>query len=91
MIKGYKKLNDSILQTTNIIEDIQMSSNEQLSGIEQINDAVALLDRQTQENAMIATRTHDAALITDEISKTIVSDVQLKDFAGKEEVKAKSI
>ena len=91
MIKGYKKLNESILQTTNIIEDIQMSSNEQLSGIEQINDAVALLDRQTQENAMIATRTHDAALITDEISKTIVNDSELKEFIGKEEVKGKNI
>jgi methyl-accepting chemotaxis protein len=44
MIDGYKKLNDSIFQTTNIIEDIQMSSKEQLSGIEQINDAALATD-----------------------------------------------
>ncbi|HRM77935.1 MAG TPA: methyl-accepting chemotaxis protein, partial [Aliarcobacter cryaerophilus] len=40
MIQGYKSLNDSINSTINLISDVEMSSKEQLSGIEQINDAV---------------------------------------------------
>ena len=35
MIDGYKQLNQNISQTINLISDIEMSSKEQLSGIEQ--------------------------------------------------------
>jgi methyl-accepting chemotaxis protein len=68
-----------------------MSSKEQLSGIEQINDAVNSLDQQTQQNAMIANQTHDIAVLTDEIAKLVVSNANAKEFIGKEEVKAKDI
>ncbi|MFY4821032.1 methyl-accepting chemotaxis protein, partial [Aliarcobacter butzleri] len=54
MIEGYKELNQNISQTISLISDIQNASKEQLLGIEQINDAVTQLDRQTQQNAMIA-------------------------------------
>jgi methyl-accepting chemotaxis protein len=68
-----------------------MSSKEQLSGIEQINDAVNSLDRQTQQNAAIASQTHDVANITDEIAKLVVSNANAKEFIGKNEVKAKTM
>ncbi|MFY4818647.1 methyl-accepting chemotaxis protein, partial [Aliarcobacter butzleri] len=80
MIEGYKELNQNISQTISLISDIQNASKEQLLGIEQINDAVTQLDRQTQQNAMIASQTHDVALITDEISKLIVNDADSKEF-----------
>ena len=91
MIEGYKELNQNISQTISLISDIQNASKEQLLGIEQINDAVTQLDRQTQQNAMIASQTHDVALITDEISKLIVSDADSKEFVGKHDVKAKNV
>ncbi|MDD2887285.1 MAG: methyl-accepting chemotaxis protein [Aliarcobacter sp.] len=91
MISGYKELNQNISQTINLISDIEMSSKEQLSGIEQINDAVNSLDQQTQQNASIASQTHDVAVITDEIAKLIVSNADSKEFVGKNEVKAKNI
>ncbi|MDN5114957.1 HAMP domain-containing methyl-accepting chemotaxis protein [Aliarcobacter butzleri] len=91
MIEGYKELNQNISQTISLISDIQNASKEQLLGIEQINDAVTQLDRQTQQNAMIASQTHDVALITDEISKLIVSDADAKEFVGKHDVKAKNV
>ena len=50
MIDGYKELNQNITNTINLISDIEMSSKEQLSGIEQINDAITQLDQQTQQN-----------------------------------------
>ncbi|WP_323668953.1 methyl-accepting chemotaxis protein [Aliarcobacter butzleri] len=91
MIEGYKHLNQNISQTMNLISDIQNASKEQLLGIEQINDAVNQLDRQTQQNAMIASQAHDIAIVTDEISKLIVSDADEKEFAGKDKVKPKDI
>ena len=91
MIDGYKELNENIQQTINLISDIEMSSKEQLTGIEQINDAVNSLDQQTQQNAQIASQTHDIAVITDEIAKLVVSDANAKEFIGKNEVKAKEI
>ncbi|MFY4806586.1 methyl-accepting chemotaxis protein [Aliarcobacter butzleri] len=91
MIGGYKELNHSISQTINLINDIQNASKEQLSGIEQINDAVTQLDRQTQQNASIATQTQDIAIVADEIAKLVVSDVDAKEFVGKDRVKGKDI
>ncbi|WP_148570982.1 methyl-accepting chemotaxis protein [Aliarcobacter cryaerophilus] len=91
MIEGYKGLNDSINQTINLISDIEMSSKEQLLGIEQINDAVNSLDQQTQQNAMVASQSHDIALNTDKIAKLVVSNANAKEFIGKNEVRAKDV
>ena len=91
MIDGYKQLNENITQTINLISDIEMSSKEQLSGIEQINDAVTQLDQQTQQNAAVASQTHDVALITDEIAKLVVTNADAKEFKGKNEVKARDV
>ncbi|MDX4067105.1 methyl-accepting chemotaxis protein [Aliarcobacter skirrowii] len=89
MIEGYKNLNNNISSTMNLIADIENASKEQLLGIEQINDAVNQLDQQTQQNAMVASQSHDVAVSTDKIAKLIVSDANQKEFAGKNEVKAK--
>ena len=89
MIEGYKKLNENIGKTISLISDIENASKEQLSGIEQINDAVTALDRQTQENAMVASQTHDVAVLTDQIAKLVVSDADSKEFKGRETAKAK--
>ncbi|AYJ79947.1 chemotaxis protein [Aliarcobacter cryaerophilus ATCC 43158] len=91
MIEGYKSLNDSISSTINLISDIEMSSKEQLSGIEQINDAVNQLDQQTQQNAAISTQTNDIAITSDKIAKLIVEDANAKDFHGKNDIVAKNI
>ena len=90
MIEGYKNLNNNISSTMNLIADIENSSKEQLLGIEQINDAVNQLDQQTQQNAMVASQSHDVAQSTDEIAKLIVQDANQKEFEGKNEVKAKN-
>jgi methyl-accepting chemotaxis protein len=91
MIDGYKQLNQNITHTINLISDIQSASKEQLLGIEQINDAVNQLDQQTQQNAAVASQTHDVAVITDQIAKLVVSSADEKEFKGKNEVKGRSI
>jgi len=91
MIDGYSSLNKSITKTIELISDIETASKEQQAGIIQINDAVNSLDRQTQENANIASATHDVAVQTDEIAKLVVSDANEKEFIGKDTVKAKEM
>ena len=91
MIEGYKQLNQNITHTINLIQDIQNASKEQLLGIEQINDAVNQLDQQTQQNAMVASQTHDVAVLTDQIAKLVVTNADEKEFKGKNDVKAKSV
>ncbi len=90
MIVGYIGLNEDIANTMNLIKNIQMSSQEQLLDIEQINNAINQLDKQTQENAIIASQTHEVAVITDELAKLIVSNSDAKEFRGKNEVMGRS-
>ena len=86
MIDGYTHLNASISETLKIISDVESASKEQLCGIEQINDAVAELDVQTQENADIASKTHGVANKTDEIANLVISNTDRKKFLGKDEI-----
>ena len=91
MIEGYKELNSNVSQTMSLIKDIQNSSKEQLLGIEQINDVVNNLDRQTQQNAQIASQTNEIAKLTDSIAKVIVDDTNSKEFYGKDSVQSRDI
>jgi methyl-accepting chemotaxis protein len=86
MIKEFRELNQNITNTINLISDIEMSSKEQLMGIEQINIAVNQLDQQTQQNAQIANQTHTVAVTTDEIAKIVVMKADEKEFIGKYDI-----
>ena len=83
MINGYIKLKENISKTTEVIHDISISSKEQRTSIEQINDVVTRLDRQTQNNASIANQTHDIATNTSKIAKKILETVNEKTFRDK--------
>ncbi|QDM00578.1 methyl-accepting chemotaxis protein [Aliarcobacter butzleri] len=83
MINGYTELNKDIMETIELIKNFQNSSKEQLLGIEQINNAVSILDQKTQENAQVTSHTRDIALSTDNIAKLIIKDVDEKNFIDK--------
>jgi methyl-accepting chemotaxis protein len=91
MIEGYTELNSNIKSTLDLINDVETASKEQTLGINQINDAVASLDKQTQNNASIAAKTHDVAVSTDTIAKLVVSNANEKNFEGKDNVQAKTL
>ncbi len=86
MINGYSDLKTSISKTTEIIKSIETASREQQTGINQINDAINSLDKQTQENASIANQTQDIANQTNSIARQIVSSADEKDFNGKNSI-----
>ena len=91
MKKGYEYLNESIVKTIDLIKNVENASKEQTLGIEQINDAVSELDRQTQQNANIANNTQQIALQTQNIANDVVRDAEEKEFSGKNEARAKNI
>ncbi|MGB5868228.1 MAG: methyl-accepting chemotaxis protein [Arcobacteraceae bacterium] len=89
MNHGYEELNSNIQNTLELISDVETASKEQQQGIIQINDAVASLDHQTQQNANIAAQTNTIAVQTDTIAKLVVSNANEKEFVGKDDVQAK--
>ncbi len=80
MIHGYNDLSKNINKTITLINSVNESSKEQLQGIEQINDAINSLDRQTQQNASIAGATHEIAVSTLQIAQKVVSNANAKKF-----------
>jgi len=80
MIKGYEELNTHISQTIHIIDDVSSASKEQMTGIEQINDTITLLDRVTQENASEAGNVATLANETLQMAHELVNEAKTKQF-----------
>jgi len=80
MIQGYETLNINTNETISLIEDVSLASKEQMTGIEQINDAVTLLDRVTQENASEASAVAEIAVDVSTLANNLVSDASNKKF-----------
>ena len=80
MIEGYEGLTKHFNETISLIEDVSAASKEQMTGIEQINDAVTMLDRVTQENANEANSVADIAKDVSGMANELVSDAQAKQF-----------
>jgi methyl-accepting chemotaxis protein len=80
MIEGYNTLNTQISQNINIIEEVTNASKEQMSGIEQINDSMTMLDRVTQENASEANQVTQIANDVSNLANSLVNDAKNKKF-----------
>ncbi len=80
MISGYEELNKHIGETIHIIEDVSSASKEQMTGIEQINDAVTMLDRVTQENASESTQVSSIANEVSAMAEDLVQNARSKKF-----------
>ena len=87
MIIGYDELQNAILQTRNIIDDVSTASKEQEKGISQINDAISILDKNTQENANDATNIAELAEDVKYLSENLIAvanNAKFKDSAKKQ-------
>jgi methyl-accepting chemotaxis protein len=78
MSQGYDNLNQLISQTIDIIQNVSVASQEQLTGIEQINHAVSMLDKVTQENANEANNVANIANETLQMAQLLVKDAKSK-------------
>ena len=78
MSNGYDNLNQLISKTIDIIQDVSTASKEQLSGIEQINNAISILDRVTQENANESNNVSNITNETLSMALLLVEDARSK-------------
>ena len=85
MIKEYEVLNENIQKTKQIIENISSSLKEQERGIEQVNVAIADLDKATQQNALKAQETKEIANHNDQMATTMVVETNKTNFFGRDE------
>jgi methyl-accepting chemotaxis protein len=83
MIEGFSSLENKIVETSKLIEDVTMAAQEQAQGMRQITDAVTMLDTFTQENASVADATNSIARETNAIAKVVVENVDKNNFDGK--------
>ncbi|RXJ91573.1 chemotaxis protein [Arcobacter sp. CECT 8983] len=87
MIQGYDELQNAIVQTKEIIDNVANASKEQGLGIAQINDAITILDKNTQENASDATSIASLASEVKNLSNNLISvarNAKFKDSARKQ-------
>lgn len=80
MIKGYETLNIHIAETISLIEEVSISSKQQMTGIEQINNAITILDRVTQENASESNHVTNISNEVSNMAQGLVSDAESKKF-----------
>ncbi|WP_072680259.1 methyl-accepting chemotaxis protein [Arcobacter sp. LA11] len=83
MIEGFNQLEEKIVHTSTLIDDVTNAAKEQTIGMSQIADAVGQLDQFTQENASIADKTNEIAQETNNIAIEIVKNVDKNNFEGK--------
>jgi methyl-accepting chemotaxis protein len=85
MIREYDSLNENIQKTKQTIENISSSLKEQERGIEQVNVAIADLDKATQQNALKAQETKEIANHNDQMATTMVVETNKTNFFGRDE------
>ncbi len=83
MIEGFNELEDKILKTNDLINDVSSAAKEQSSAMSQVADAVNQLDKFTQENASIADKTNAIANETLEVASNFVQEANKNEFEGK--------
>ena len=86
MIEGYSQLKNKIDETMLVIDDVTNASKEQEQSINQINDTLTTLDRETQKNVSIADDSNKVALQCEAVAKTIVQEVEKNRFLGQEKI-----
>ena len=80
MKKGYDELNSHIEATIKLIDDVTRASQNQQSGIEQINKNIHHIQDSTRENTNMAEEAFHIARETNSLAKTIVNDANEKKF-----------
>ena len=88
VMDSFSLISQKIAQTDEMVRNVANASREQMTGISQINDAVAQLDQMTQHNAKLANNTRDIAQKVLVLADDIFNDANNKKFNGKEQILA---
>ena len=80
MIDGFNDLNQNIVITTGLIDDVASASREQQMAMSQISDTVNSLDRATQQNASLASTISEMAVSTSSLVTQLQKTVSQTSF-----------
>jgi len=80
MIKEYASLSENTANALALIENINTASKEQMQGIEQINDAISMQDKLTQENANESGKVLNISNKVKDMASTLLNDAKDKKF-----------
>ena len=80
MIEGYTELNENIITTIKLIEDVSVASKEQETAMVQITDTVNSLDKATQQNASLASTISDMAMKTSSLAVDLQNIISQTSF-----------
>jgi len=73
MIGGYESLNEKVIQTKQMIDDVSQATKEQEEGMIQINDAINSLDQVTQENASTSSQIDNLSTGVSQLSTRLIN------------------
>ncbi|WP_294917652.1 methyl-accepting chemotaxis protein [Sulfuricurvum sp. PD_MW2] len=88
MMESFATIAEKIALTDELVRDVSGASHEQMSGINQINDAIHQLDQITQQNAKTATNVASLSGFVQELSDTMYNEISAKEFIGKDQILA---
>ena len=80
MKEGYDELNSNINSTIALIENVTKASQEQQQSIEQINDEISVIEKNTVQNTKMAQEATVISNNTSTLAHTIVEDAKGKKF-----------
>ncbi|MBE0497158.1 MAG: methyl-accepting chemotaxis protein [Campylobacterales bacterium] len=82
--KSLDEINASVNLVIQSIGDIGDAIMKQSTSIEEINQAISVVNSTVQVNTQISSQTHEAAMVVDKIAKLIVDSANQKEFLGKD-------
>jgi len=80
MVDSFNFLNDKVVEITQIVDEVSTATKEQMSAMDQINNAVNELDKTTQENANASEIVSSKAMALSEISEHLISVIHRTTF-----------
>jgi methyl-accepting chemotaxis protein len=90
MADSFRTLGDKISTTTNLVQNVTETSNNQLKVVEQLDEDMSSIDSSSQENASVAGVANQIAVETKEIANSVVSKANAQNFEGKDDIKVRN-
>ena len=81
----YLILNETLIKTIEMIDDVTVASNEQELGIKQINLAINEIEQISTKNSVVAQKINQIAINNKDISSNVIQTIQQVKFEGQEE------
>ena len=86
MSQSFETLNEKIVRTTQLVQDVTQTSNSQLNVIKQLDEDMNSIDSSSQANASVAGIANQIAIETKEIASSVVKKTEERNFEGKNSV-----